>query len=61
MMRRAGASLITLLWVAIGIVVALNNGYQTIKSLSDLLSLVLAVLLWPAVLLGYDVHVTIAT
>ncbi|HEV7824406.1 MAG TPA: hypothetical protein VGP02_05830 [Mycobacteriales bacterium] len=60
MMRRAGASLITLLWVAVGIVVALDHGYNTIRTLSDLLSLVLAVLLWPAVLLGFDLHVTLA-
>jgi hypothetical protein len=61
MMRRAGASMITLLWVAIGLVVALNHGYDTIENLSDLLSLVLAVLLWPAVLLDYSLHVTLTT
>jgi hypothetical protein len=61
MLRRAGASLLTLLWVAVGVVVALDNGYNTIKNLSDVLSLALAVLLWPAVLLGFDLHVTITT
>jgi hypothetical protein len=61
MLRRAVPSLVTLLWLGVGIVVALDHGYNTIRNLSDLLSLALAVLLWPAVLLGFDLHVTLAT
>jgi hypothetical protein len=57
MVRRSGASLLVLVWLAVGVVVALNHGYNTIKSLSELVSLVLAVVLWPAVLLGFDLHV----
>jgi hypothetical protein len=59
MLRKSIPSLITLIWLAVGIVVALNHGYNTIKNLSQLLSLVLGVILWPAILLGYDLHVTI--
>jgi hypothetical protein len=61
MLRRAVPSLVTLLWLGVGIVVALDHGYNTIRNLSDLLSLALAVLLWPAALLGFDLHVTLAT
>jgi hypothetical protein len=59
MLRKSGASLITLIWIAVGIVVALNHGYNTIKNVSDVLSLALAVVLWPAILLGHNLHVTI--
>jgi hypothetical protein len=46
-----------LIYLGVGLVVALNHGYNTIKDVSDLLSLVLGVVLWPAVLLGNDLHV----
>jgi hypothetical protein len=59
MMRRGGASLLVLIWFAIGIVVALGHGYNTLKTLSQVVSFLLAVVLWPAVLLGYDLHITL--
>jgi hypothetical protein len=51
-----GVSLGTLLWLIIGVVVALSNGY-TIVNFSSLLSFLLAMFLWPLVLLGINLHV----
>lgn len=55
-MGRSGVSLGTLVWVVIGVVVALSHGYG-ITNLSTLLSFLLALFLWPLVLLGVDLHV----
>jgi hypothetical protein len=38
-------------------VVALTNGYNSIAGLSEILSLLIAIVLWPLVLLGVDLHV----
>jgi hypothetical protein len=57
MLRKSGTSLLVLIYLGVGLVVALDHGYNTIKNVSDLLSLVLGVVLWPAVLLGNDLHV----
>ena len=49
-------SLFGLIYLAIGLVVALTNGYNSIAGLSEILSLIIAIVLWPAVLLGVDLH-----
>jgi hypothetical protein len=49
-------SLFGLVYLAIGVVVALTNGYNSVANLSDILSLVIAVVLWPAVLFGINLH-----
>ena len=49
-------SLFGLIYLAIGVVVALSNGYNSIAGLSEILSLLIAVILWPLVLLGVDLH-----
>ncbi len=49
-------SLLALVYLAIGVVVALTNGYNSVAGVSEILSLVVAVVLWPAVLLGVDLH-----
>ena len=49
-------SLFGLIYLAIGVVVALSNGYNSIAGLSEILSLIVAVILWPLVLLGVDLH-----
>jgi hypothetical protein len=49
-------SLFGLIYLAIGLVVALTNGYNSIAGLSEVLSLLIAIVLWPAVLLGVDLH-----
>jgi hypothetical protein len=49
-------SLFGLVYLAVGVVVALTNGYNSVAGVSEALSLVVAVILWPAVLLGVDLH-----
>ena len=49
-------SLITLVYLAVGIVVALTHGYNSVAGLSQILSLIIAVVLWPAVLFGVNLH-----
>ena len=53
-----GVSLGTLIYIVIGVVVALSNGYG-ITDVSSLLSFLLAMFLWPLVLLGVDLTVTV--
>src|SRR5882757_4627721 len=53
---RSGVSLGTLVWVVLGVVVALSHGYA-ITNFSSLVSFVLAMFLWPLVLLGIDLHI----
>ena len=50
-------SLLSLVYLAIGVVVALTNGYNSVAGVSEVISLLLAIILWPAVLLGIDLHV----
>ena len=55
--RTRNVSLLVVLWVLIGIVVAAERGYITASLLRVLVSAVLAILLWPLVLLGISLHV----
>jgi hypothetical protein len=57
-MREYGVSLFGILYLLIGVVVALTNGYA-IHTIGELLSFVLAILLWPLVLLNVNLHVTV--
>jgi hypothetical protein len=50
------SSLLTLVYLAIGLVVALAHGYNSVAGLSQILSLIVAIILWPAVLFGVDLH-----
>jgi hypothetical protein len=46
------------LWVVVGIIVAATNEYfERLDTVRLLLSAVLAILLWPLVLLGIDLHI----
>jgi hypothetical protein len=45
-----------IIWVIIGIVVAWYKHYITVHLLELLLSALLAILLWPLVLLGVSLH-----
>ena len=51
-----GISLGTLVYVIIGLVVALSTGYG-ITTIGQLLNFILVLFLWPLVLLGVDLHV----
>jgi len=57
-MHQYGASLFGILYLLIGVVVALTNGYA-IHTIGELLSFVLAILLWPLVLLNVNLHVAV--
>jgi hypothetical protein len=57
-MRRRGVSLGGLIYIIIGVVVALSNGYG-ITDFSSLISFLLAMFLWPLVLLGVDLHLAL--
>jgi hypothetical protein len=52
---RRGVSFGGILWLIIGLVVALSNGYG-ITNISSLVSFLLALFLWPLVLLGVSLH-----
>lgn len=54
-MGRGGVSLGTLVWVILGVIVAVSHGY-TITNFSSVVSFLLAMFLWPFVLLGFDLH-----
>lgn len=48
----------TLVWIVIGVVVALSHGYG-ITDFSSVVSFLLAIFLWPLVLLGVGLHVNL--
>ena len=54
--ERRGISLGALLYMIIGLVVALSTGYS-ITSIGELLNFILALFLWPLVLLGVNLHI----
>jgi hypothetical protein len=50
-------SLLGLIYVLVGIYVAFANDYITIRIIKLVLSALLAIFLWPLVLLGVDLHI----
>lgn len=57
MVASRGVSLGTLVWIIVGVIVAISNGYASIQNFSSLVSFLLALFLWPLVLLGINLHV----
>lgn len=53
---RRNVSLFFLVWIVVGLVVAAQKGYLTVALLRMVLSALLAIVLWPLVLLGIDLH-----
>jgi Mn2+/Fe2+ NRAMP family transporter len=52
------SSFLSIVWLIVGIIVAATNDYfERLNTVRLLLSAVLAVLLWPLVLLGIDLHI----
>jgi hypothetical protein len=52
------AGILFLVYIVLGILVASTNGYlQDLGKIRGIISLVLAILLWPLVLLGVDLHI----
>ena len=57
-MRRGGPSLIAIIYVGIGIAIAASHHYfQHVNGIRGVVSAVLAVALWPLVLLGVNLHI----
>jgi hypothetical protein len=53
-----GPSLLTTLWLLVGVVVAATHDYfKNVDTLKEIVSAVLAVLLWPLLFLGISLHV----
>jgi hypothetical protein len=56
-MRSGLSSIVTLAYVIIGLIVASTHAYLThLTTIVPILSAILAVLLWPLVLLGINLH-----
>ena len=53
--RRFG--IVGLIYIVIGIIVAIDKGYITVAFLKAVLSAILAILLWWLVLLGVSLHI----
>jgi hypothetical protein len=53
-----GVSLGMLIWLIVGVIVAISHGYP-ISNLSTLISFLLAIFLWPLVLLGVPLHINL--
>lgn len=56
-MFRRRFSLLGLIYVLVGIYVAFAHDYITIRIVKLVLSALLAIFLWPLVLLGVDLHI----
>jgi hypothetical protein len=57
-MRSGFSSLVGLVWVVVGLIVASGHGYFAhLTAVMPILSAILAVLLWPLVLLGVNLHI----
>jgi hypothetical protein len=55
---RRGTSLGTIIWVIVGLVVAASHHYLAhANTLKLIVSAILAVLLWPLILLGINLHI----
>ena len=55
---RRGPSLIALIWVGIGVAIAATHDYfENVNGWRGVLSAILAIFLWPLVLLGIDLHI----
>jgi hypothetical protein len=50
--------LVMLVWVIIGVVVAINKGYDEMHNASEIATFVLAVILWPIPAFGGRVGIT---
>ena len=56
-MVRRRFSLLGLIYVLVGIYVAFAENYITLRLVKLVLSALLAIFLWPLVLLGVDLHI----
>ena len=57
-MRSGTSSIVGLVWVIVGLIVASGHGYFAhLTAVMPILSAILAVLLWPLILLGVNLHI----
>jgi len=57
-MRRRGPSLLGIIYVGIGVAIAASHHYfHHVHGWRGVLSAILAVFLWPLILLGIDLHI----
>jgi hypothetical protein len=55
-----GVSLVFVVWVVIGVIVAASHHYfSDLKTLGSVLSALLAILLWPLILLGTKITINL--
>jgi hypothetical protein len=55
---RGGIGLGTIIWLIVGVIVAASHHYFAhVQTLRPIVSAVLAILLWPLVLLGINLHI----
>lgn len=53
-------SIAGIVYIIVGVIIASNRGYLgDLGSISHLLSAILAVVLWPLILLGINLHITL--
>lgn len=58
MLRSRGPGLGLIIWIVVGVLLASNHHYlENLDTLTRIVSAVLAVLLWPLLLLGINLHV----
>jgi len=54
----AGPSLLTMIYLLVGVVVAATHDYfQNVDTIKEVVSTILAVVLWPLLFLGISLHV----
>ena len=52
------SSLLGLIWIIVGVALAANRDYfDSLDTLREIVSAVLAVVLWPLILLGINLHI----
>lgn len=54
---RNHVSITGLIYIIVGIVIAISHEYITVSLLARIASALLAIFLWPLVLLGIDMHI----
>ena len=58
MRRRGGVSLVSVVYVGVGVAIAASHHYfQHVNGWRGVLSAILAIFLWPLILLGIDLHI----
>jgi hypothetical protein len=59
-MRRSSTSLIPIIWIIVGVIVAATHHFfDHIGTIGAILSAVLAIILWPLILLGVKIAIAI--